>query len=510
MTGTCVRRRPPCPAALGIASLAGLLMPCPNSAAASTGPAPTATADFTEVVAVIHMHTSLADGAASPVELARAARVAGVDAVVITDHFLEKVTYAPWPIGNVLGVTVSRPSVLSGGLDRYFDALAAAEKEVPGVLLLPALEVTPYARWTGSFLLHTLQLEGMHRHVLVIGIEERRALRGLPVAGNLHAGRYGSWSLLFLVPALGVLWSAARMVRPRTREMRLGKFLLRKKKRSITEGLIGVASLAVLVAGFPFRVERWSAVGGDPGDAPFRLLEDQVRLLGGVTSWAHPEAAAEKEDHGIKIATSPYPELVARTDADAFGALPEGVKSLLPPGGIWDRALAAHLDGKRATAPFALAELDEHRGVKEIDLRILQTVLFVRERSHAGLVEALRSGRMYARWTPEARPPLRLSAWAAEAPGQPSAISGGSLKGGMPLTLRFAVAGGDGTAVTARLVRRGEVIWSARLVPPFEEHLQDDPSGPTDYRLDIEGAYPYRLISNPIFVTRPGERREGA
>src|SRR5206468_2021694 len=106
--------------------------------------------------------------------------------------------------------------------------------------------------------------------------------------------------------------------------MRLGKFLLRKKKRSITEGLIGVASLAVLVAGFPFRVERWSAVGGDPGDAPFRLLEDQVRLLGGVTSWAHPEAAAEKEDHGIKIATSPYPELVARTDADAFGALPKG------------------------------------------------------------------------------------------------------------------------------------------------------------------------------------------
>ena len=508
MTGARARRRRR-PAARGVAALAGLLMSWPASAAA-TGPPPAATADFTEVVAVIHMHTSLADGAASPLELARAARVAGVDAMVITDHFLEKVTYAPWPVGNVLGVTVSRPSVLSGGLDRYFDALAAAEKEVPGVLLLPALEVTPFARWTGSLFLRTLRLEGWHRHVLVIGIEDRRALRGLPVAGNRQGGRYGCWSLLFLVPALGSLWSAARMVRPPTREMRLGKFLLRKKKRSVTEGLIGVASLAVLVAGFPFRVETWSAVGGDPGDAPFRLLEDRVRLLGGVTSWAHPEAAAEKEDHGITIATAPYAELVARTDADAFGALPEGVKSLLPPGGIWDRALAAHLDGKRATAPFALAELDEHRGVNAIDLRILQTVLFVRERSHAGLVEALRSGRMYARWTPGNRPPLRLSAWGAAAPGQPPAVSGGSLRGGPPISLRFAVEGGDGTAVTARLVRRGEVIWSERLVPPFEENLQDAPPGPTDYRLDIEGVYPYRIISNPIFVTVPGEQGVGA
>jgi hypothetical protein len=76
--------------------------------------------------------------------------------------------------------------------------------------------------------------------------------------------------------------------------------------------------------------------------------------------------------------------------------------------------------------------------------------------------------------------------------------------------LRLAVDGGDGSEVTARLVRRGEVIWSARLVPPFEKDLTDDPPPPSDYRLDVEGVYPYRLISNPIFVTAPLERREGA
>ena len=484
---------------LGI--VAALLMP---------SQAPAAESDGLEIVAVIHLHTSLADGAASPLELARAARAAGVDALVITDHYLEKVTYAPWPIGNVAGVSLSRPSVISGSLDRYFDTLADAERQVPGVLVLPALEVSPYARWSGSVLLRTLRLEGWHRHVLVIGVEDRRALRALPAAGNRRGGCYGAWSLLFVVPAAALAWSGRRMVRPSYREARVGKFLLRRRQRSITAALIGAASLAALIAGFPFRVERWSAVGSDPGDAPFRLLEERVRLLGGVTSWAHPEAAAEKEDLGVRIETPPYPEMVGRTDADAFGALPEGVKSLLPPGGIWDRALADHLEGRRSTAPFALAELDEHRAASQIDLRILQTVLRVRERSHAGLVEALRSGRMYARWTPADRPPLRLVAWEAGARGRPPVESGGTLDAGAPVSLRFSVAGGDGTAVTARLVRRGEVIWSARQVPPFEQVLDDDPPAPASYRLDIEGAYPYRLISNPIFVALPGRGREGA
>src|SRR6185295_20181877 len=118
-----------------------------------------------------------------------------------------------------------------------------------------------------------------------------------------------------------------------------------------------------------------------------------------------------------------------------------------PPGGLWDQALAAHREGRRRTAPFALAELDEHRAASEIDLRILQTVLWVRERTHAGVVEALRSGRMYARWTPQDRPPLRLVTWEVTAPGGPPVSSGGSLPGGTPRSLRVAVSGGDGTAV---------------------------------------------------------------
>jgi len=477
---------------------------CPAGAADAGSGRPTV-----ELVAVVHLHTTLGDGHATPLELARAARSQGIDALVITDHLIERVSYAPWPIGNVVGVAFSQPSVVSTGIDRYLATLAAAERDT-GILVIPGLEVSPYARWTGSILDRTLELQGWHRHVLVIGIENPREVARLPVFGNRAGGRYGARSMLFLLPAVVLLWSARRVARPAYRTSRLGKFRLRRRRLPWLAGIAALASLLLLVIGYPFRVESFGPVGSDPGDAPFLALEQRVRDLGGVTSWAHPEAAAEKEALGVRIVTAPYPELVPRTDADAFGALPEGVKTLLPPGGLWDKALRSHIEGHRRSAPYALAELDEHGPAGQVDCRILQTVFLARERSHAGLVEAIRSGRMYARWSPEAKTPLRLLSWSAQLPSGGTGTAGDTVRGDGPVTIRLSVAGGDGRAVTARLVRTGAVIWTSRAVPPFDATLTDDPNDAAYYRLDVEGDYPYRLISNPIFVVRGAGRGQGA
>jgi hypothetical protein len=69
------------------------------------------------------------------------------------------------------------------------------------------------------------------------------------------------------------------------------------------------------------------------------------------------------------------------------------------------------------------------------------------------------------------------------------------------VAIRLVIVGGGGEAVAARLLRRGEVIWSARGVPPLDYTIPDRVTSPTYYRLDVEGAYPRRLISNPIFVS---------
>jgi hypothetical protein len=459
-----------------------------------------------EMVAVIHLHTTLSDGSATPLELARAARAAGVDALIVTDHFLERVAYAPWPLGNALGVAASRPSVVSHGIRRYFASLSEAERLTGGIVLVPGLEVTPYARWEGSFLRSTLELQGWHRHALVVGIDDPAVAARLPVAGNRHGGIYGPWSLLFAAPAAALLWSAARLTRPVYRERRVGPYRLRQRRLPAVEALVCAAALLVLVVGFPYRVERFSPVSADPGDAPLRRFVDFARGAGGVVIWAHPEAEALKEDRGIRLRTARYPEVVRRTEAQAFAALPEGVVTLLPPGGLWDRTLIDFLEARRRTAPFAIAEVDEHRAAAEIDFGQLQTVFLVRDRSRSGLMEALGSGRFYARWTPEKKEPLRLLEWTLRAAGpavggHAVAGAGESIAARGEVAIRLRVAGGGGEAVAARLLRRGEVIWSARGVPPLEYIIPDLVISPTYYRLDVEGAYPRRLISNPIFVT---------
>jgi hypothetical protein len=454
------------------------------------------------MVAVVHLHTRLVDGASEPGELARAARDAGVDALIVTDHLLERIAYAPWPVGGVLGVPVSRPSVLRHGARRYLEALARAEREAPGLVVLPGVEATPYARFRGSYLAGSLELFGWHRHLLVIGLEDPAALTALPVAGNAAGGGFGLRSLGFLLPALAVAWAARRVARPRYREARLSGFVIRRPRRPVLEILVGGASLLILGAGFPYRLERFSPVGGDPGDAPFEVLVDRVRSLGGVTVWAHPEAQAEKEMLGVRALTLPYPDLIARTGADAFGALPEGVKRLLPPGGLWDDALRDYLLGRRARPPRALAELDEHGDAAVIDFRLLQTVFLVRERSRAGLLESLRAGRFYGRWTPAGKPPLRLAGWGVSGAGAEAGASE-TLSAAGPVGVRLRIEGGDGREVTARLVRDGAVIWTRRAAPPFEAQVPDDPPRPGFYRLDVEGAYPYRLISNPVFLSGP-------
>ena len=462
--------------------------------------------ELSEMTAVVHVHTSVADGASSPAEIARAARAAGVDALVVTDHFLMSVAYAPWPLGGALGVTLSRPSVVTYGIARYIRTLSDAERAVPGILVVPGLEVTPYARFRGSLLSGDLELDGWHRHLLVIGIEDPAALARLPVLGNRAGGVYGASSLLFLIPAIGLAWSIRRIARPGHSLAHVGACRFRRRRRPVPEALLGGLCLVLLGAGFPFRVERYSPVGRDPGDAVFEEVIDRVRALGGITTWAHPEARAEIEGfHGVRIGTEPYPELVLRTHADGFGALPEGVKALLPAGGIWDQALSASLHGPHPGRPFALAEVDEHRSAAEIDYRLLQTVLLVRARTRAGFMEALAAGRLYGRWTPQGQEPLRLAEFQVEGPaGQ--ALAGQSIVAPGARRIRFVVAGGNGSPVTARLLRGGEVIWTTRGSPPIRADVDDATPAPTYYRLDVEGAYPYRLVSNPVTILAPGDR----
>lgn len=469
-----------------------------------TTEAASATHQNQKMVTVVHLHTALVDGASTPVDLARAARAAGVDALLITDHLLERVSYAPWPIGSVMGVALSRPSILRDGVARHFEALRRAEAAVPGLVIVPGAEVTPYARWSGSLLSRSLTLHGWHRHALITGIDDPGRLARLPVVGNRAGGVYALGSLAYAIPVAILVWAGFRIARPGIREVRLAAFRIRRRRIPWVGLAAGGAALAGLVAGFPFRVERFSPVGSDPGVEPFRVFTRAVRDAGGVMIWAHPEAGSVEEMRGVQVRTEPYPDLVRATEAPIFAALPEGTERLLPAGGIWDQALRDYLTGRRPHPLFALAELDDHRAAGVIDFRLLQTIFLVRERSRDGILEALRAGRFYGRWTPRDARPLDLETWSVTRPARDGraeavAISGETLAASGQVLVRYDVSGG-GPPVEVRLVRDGTPVWHRRLTPPFSESVWAEVRDATSLRLDVEGPYPYRLIANPIFV----------
>jgi hypothetical protein len=461
---------------------------------------------WSDLTAIVHVHTSLVDGQSSPLEFARAARAAGIGALLVTDHYLARAYYGPWPLGDLLGIWRDGPSVMTIGVDRYLRELAGAEHAVPGIVVVPGLEVTPYARWEGSLLAHTLVLKGWHRHMLIFGLEDPAILARLPAFGNRRGGDLDCWSLLFALPALAVAWSARRLLFTAPGPAGARASGGRSPRRRILEAATGLASLALLYAGYPYRSEAFGPTGPDPGRAPFDRLIDRVRRKGGITIWAHPEAAASMTGAaGVRMVTDSYPELVGATSADGFSVLPEGARRLLPAGGIWDRLLLGCLaQSPPAPMPVALAELDEHRAVSAIDFGELQTILMVSARSRDGVLEALRAGRLYGRWTPRGQPPLRLVDFSVD-DGGTTGISGETIVARGPVTIHLAVDGGNGSPVTARLVSGGRVFWSLRAVPPLEARVEGSASLPAYYRLDVEGAYPYRLTGNPVAVLAPQE-----
>ena len=80
----------------------------------------------------------------------------------------------------------------------------------------------------------------------------------------------------------------------------------------------------------------------------------------------------------------------------AFGAVYEDTTTFEQPGRGWDRLLSEYARGERTRPAWALAESGFHGLSAGKQIGPLQTVFLVREKSAAGVLDALRQGRMYA------------------------------------------------------------------------------------------------------------------
>jgi len=486
----------------GVAPLA-LLLIC-------AAPAGAVGAEYERLPAILHIHSDLTSGDFPLEQLQTMAEKAGVGALLLSENYLLRIEYGLPPFRALTRVRHEEPSVLSLGVDRFLRRITAARAQNPRVLILPGVEVLPHYRWTGAPWQLDMELHDTQKNLLVFGVTDPAALRAFPVTSNPGAGVFdAATTAVDLVPVLLVVPGVILLTKKRRTLARVGRaVVVVRRRRAILGGLLLAVGTTAVVRAWPF-VETPYPPYRDLGLAPHQALIDYVDRVGGATVWSFPEARDDGERWfgPVRVAwrTDPYTDDLERTTRyTAFGAIYEDTTRFELPGGGWDRLLSQYATGARSRPVWAMGESGFHGFTAGKSVGPIQTVFFVAERSEAGVLEALKRGRMYALQRTAAAG-LALTQFAVRAGGG-VAISGETLPApaGTALEVLVAVDALDGSArdVRATLVRSGTVVavWAGRT--PFRQvHREVFDGVPTFYRLDARG--PGRLLSNPIFVKAP-------
>ncbi len=458
-----------------------------------------------QLLATIHVHSTASTGELTIEALAQRAEQLGLDVLILTDNLSLRYEYGLWPLRGILKRQVRFPSVLEYGIERYLDEIAAAESRHPKLPILPGVEVAPYYYWTGSLVNRNLTMHNAQRNLLVFGLTKPEDYRSLPASGNPGSytldwrGAVNGAPILLVVPAL-LLWRPRRQASDR-----------RSLRRSVACVLV-VLAVALVANAWPLSESAFSSYEDQLGYRPYQALIDDVRGKGGLVFWSLSEARDFHEfDAGplgtVTVKTEPHPEaMVMTTGYTGFGGLYQEGRTSINPGELWDRLLQLSMSERRPT-PVLIGELALH-GLNDADkdLHRLVTSLWVKERTKAGVLEALQSGHSYAAGDSHHHVQLRLDDFRIACQGgTKSASIGDRLDPGASrdLTILLSVTARDDGRhpVKVRVIRSGEVLAQFAGETPFRLNWPDTTAQTGEllaYRVEITGSG--ELLSNPIFV----------
>jgi len=470
------------------------------------------------VTTVLHVHSDMSTGSDSLESLVAQARSYGIETLILTDNFLLRYEYGLFPLRGLIRRTVTLPSIMSSGVDRYFEAIREVNRRHPEVLVMPGVEVVPHYYWTGSLFGKDLTMHDSQKNILVVGLQSETDYKRLPVAGNYAAYDFGWPTVLWLSPALLVapaLWLLNRRVE---RKVRVGWTFMIVRTRLVVPGvvLLIVAGL-LLFNNYPFGRSPFDVYQDGNGLQPHQRLIQYVHERGGLTVWSMPEVR-DFNRYGfgrlgiVTVKTDPYPDALLRTtDYTAFGALYEDTITMTDVGGVWDAVLGEYLRGRRSSPIWGVGEAAYHgSGHAGKQLFGVETILLVKERTPAALLDAMAKGRMYTlQRSKEYGLLLNEFTLISEATGEP-ALSGQTLRvpASSPILVRLAVSSSDGRSrqTPVLIIRSGRLMNTSTETVPFTVTLQDTApaAGEASYYRLMIGTGDHRIVSNPIFIRGEG------
>lgn len=482
-----------------LAALAGTAAPGLAQAGAQE---PDGSGDLLQLRAAFHVHSRFSTGNESLEAIAARAVEHGLDVIVVSDDDLLRVDYGLPFLRDLAKVTQKENAVFSHStVAEYLAEIRRVDELFSDLILIDAVESAPFYYWAmeegGAW-----SVRHWNKHMLAVDLRTEEAYEGLPVLGSDSIWEWRWQSLALLWPVAGLLYA-----------FWLGRSLHGRVVRYAIAAVSVVCLANSAVVGF--KVPSMDPYHGDLGPVPYQRFIDYVEEQGGLSFWAHPEAASTIPPRSflngllrVTSRTDPHAaDLVATRDYTGFASLYADHITATEPGGEWDRVLTEYLSGSRRRPVWGTGDIDYHVDEEGGRIHDISTVFLVRSRERSQVMRSLRGGHMYAvRGGDDA---LRLSSFTVSTEAG-TAIAGEEIPGYGRAHLSLSLDTFDGTEdeVHVRVIRgdgSGEirVMDEVSGISPFvlDRVDMDIEAGRRVYYRLLARSATSMLTSNPIFVT---------
>ena len=454
--------------------------------------------EYIQVPGLIDVRTDFSDGAHTLEYLIKLAKKRGIDVLFINDHDRKVMEYGIRPFQNILKKRVEEPSINKGGPENYLNMIDAASKKYPDLILIPGAESAPFYYWRGSYFKKNLTACDWERHLLIVGLEEPKDYKELPILHNGYSTKY----ILSSIPIASFLFLALLIV---------GFYVIKWKRIIRYSGIaISVFALLMVINNHLLKSSPYDQYHGPQEISPYQLLIDYANSRGGMVFWNHPETLSGKGKLGpISKDTPPYPQvLIESMNYTGFAALYGDYITITEPGKIWDRVLIEYCSGHRENPVWGISSADFHReGGAGEKLGNYPTFFLVRSKTKKDILDALKKGRMCACRGDADSPRLILEDFSiSDSKNSQKVVMGEKIfsKGYPSINIRISTTDSEkGNSITVRLIRSGNLLETFSAETPLSINFEDDffePGKKIYYRLDAIDKKGRKLVSNPIFV----------
>ncbi len=217
--------------------------------------------EYIQVPGLIDLRTDFSDGAHTLDFLIKLAKKRGFNVLFITDHDREVLEYGLWPFQNILKKKVEEASINKGGPENYLNMIRSASQRHPEMILIPGAESSPFYYWKGSYFKRNLTVCDWERHLLIIGLEDPKDYKELPIPHNGYSTKY----ILSSIISVGFFLSVVLLI--------LGLYMIKWEGIIRYSGIaISVFALLLLINNHLFKSSPYDQYHGPKEIFPYQLL----------------------------------------------------------------------------------------------------------------------------------------------------------------------------------------------------------------------------------------------